>query len=264
MRLLKSTSVFSGTTLPSRTNPSAQRDTLPYSPRGKVFIFFVVVVQLLSVWLSVTSGTVGLQHTRLPCPSLSPGICSNSCPLSQWCYPTISSSIFPFSSCLQSWPASASFPMSCLFVSHSQSTGASAFASVLPMDIQSWFLWGLTGLISLQSKGLSSLLQHHSSKASILRHSTFLMVQLSHLYMTTRKTIALTRWTLVSKEMSLLFNMLSRCIIAFLPECLFISLNYHQIIFFNLPQNCSCTFPKALITFISIISLQLYSFTKFL
>ena len=96
-----------------------------------------------------------LQHSRLPCPSLSPRACSNSCPLSRWCYPTISSSVIPFSSCLQSLPASRSLPVSWLFTSDGQSTGASAAASVLPMNIQGWFPLGLTGFISLQSKGLS-------------------------------------------------------------------------------------------------------------
>ena len=96
----------------------------------------------------------GLQHTRLPCPSLSPGIGLNSCPLSQWCRPIISSSVTPFS-CLQTFPASESFPMSDVFTSGGQSTGALAFASVLPMKIQGWFPLALTGLIFLQSKGLS-------------------------------------------------------------------------------------------------------------
>ena len=97
----------------------------------------------------------GLQHTRLPCPALSPGVCSTSCPLSQWCHPTISSSVIPFSSCPQSFPASGSYPMSQLFASGGQSIGASASASVLPMDIQGWFPLGLTGLSSLLTKGLS-------------------------------------------------------------------------------------------------------------
>ena len=96
----------------------------------------------------------GLQHTRLSCPSLSPGICSNSCPSSQWCHPTISSSVVPFSSCLQSFPASGSFPKSQFFTSGGQRIGASASASVLPMNIQDWFPLGLTDLITLQSKGL--------------------------------------------------------------------------------------------------------------
>ena len=96
----------------------------------------------------------GLQHTRLPCPSPSPGACSNSCPLSRWCHPTISSSVAPFS-CLQSFPASGPFAVSQLFLSDGQSIGDSASASVVPMTIQDWFPLGLTGLISLQSKGLS-------------------------------------------------------------------------------------------------------------
>ena len=166
-----------------------------------------------------------LQHARLPFPLLSPQVCSNSCPLSRWCHPTISSSIVPFSSCLQSFPASGSFQVSWLFTSDDQVIGASASASVLPVNIQGLFLLGLTGLISLLSKGLASLFQHHSSKASNFWCLAFLMVQLSHPYMTTEKTIALTRWTFVSKIMSLLFNMLSRFVIAFLPssKCLLIS-----------------------------------------
>ena len=111
-----------------------------------------------------------LQHTRLPCPPLSLGICSNSCPLSPWCHPTISSSVTPFSSCSQSFTASMSFSMSWLFTSGGQSIGASVSASVLPVNIQGWFPLGLTSLISLLSK---SLLQHHSLKASIFQCSAF-------------------------------------------------------------------------------------------
>ena len=96
-----------------------------------------------------------LQLARLPCPSPTPGAYSNSGPLSRWCHPTISSSVIPFSSCLQSFPASGPFPMSQLFISGGQSIGASVSASVLPMNVQDWFPLGLTGLISLQSKGLS-------------------------------------------------------------------------------------------------------------
>ena len=99
--------------------------------------------------------THGLQHTRLSCPSPNPGACSNSCPLSQWCHPTISSSVVPFSSCLQSCPPSGSFPVSQLFKSGGQSIAASAYASILLMDIQGWFPLGLAGLTSLLSKGLS-------------------------------------------------------------------------------------------------------------
>ena len=97
----------------------------------------------------------GLQHAQLSCPSLSPGACSNSCLLSRWCHPTISSSVIPFSSCLQSSPALRSFPMSQLLASDGQSIGVSASASVLPVNIQGWFSLVLTGLISLLSKGLS-------------------------------------------------------------------------------------------------------------
>ena len=115
--------------------------------------------------------------------------------------------------------------MNLLFDSSGQSIGASISASVLPMNIQDWFPLGLTGFICLQSKGLLYLLQHHSSKALILQCSAFFMVQLSCAYMTTGKIIALTIWTFVSKVMSLIFNMLSRFVIAFLlrSKCLLIS-----------------------------------------
>ena len=97
----------------------------------------------------------GLQHARPPCPSPTPGVYSNSCPLSWWCHPTISSSVVPFSSCLQSFPASGSFQMSQFFASDGQNIRISASASVLPMNILDWFPLGWTGWISLQSKGLS-------------------------------------------------------------------------------------------------------------
>ena len=97
----------------------------------------------------------GLQHARPPCPSPTPRVYSDSCPLSQWCHPTISSSVIPFSSCLQSFPASGSFPVSQFFTSVGQSMGASSSTSVLPMNVQDWFPLGWTGWISLQAKGLS-------------------------------------------------------------------------------------------------------------
>ena len=118
------------------------------------FIYFCLLLLLLSC--SVVSNSLqpcGLQHARLLCPS-SPGVCSNSCPLSQWCHPTITSSVVPFSSCLHSFPASGSCPSSQLFSSGGQSIGASVSAPVLPVNIQDWFPLGLTGLISLLSKGL--------------------------------------------------------------------------------------------------------------
>ena len=124
---------------------------------------------------------------------------------------------YPFS-CPQFFSASGSFPMSWLFPSGGQSMGASTSVSVLPMNIQDLFPLGLTGLISLLSNGLKSLLQHHSPNASILWHLAFFMVQLSYPYMTTEKIIALTIQTFVGKVMSLLVNMLSRFVIAFLPR----------------------------------------------
>ena len=140
------------------------------------------------------SDSLRLQDARPPCPSPTHGVYSNSCPLSWWFHPTISCSALPFSSRLQSFPASGSFQMSQCFTSGGQSIGVSASASVLPLNIQDWFPLGRTGWIS-------SLLQHHSSKASILWCSAFFIVQLSHPYMTTGKTIALTRWTFVNKVM---------------------------------------------------------------
>ena len=170
---------------------------------------------------SVTSDSLrpyGLQHTRLPYPLPIPRAYSNSCLLSQWCHQTISSSVVPFSSCLQSFWASGSFQMI-----GSQSNGASASASVLPMHILDWFPLGWTGWISLQSKGLSRVF----SNTTVQKHH-FFGVQLSlqsNSHIHTGKTIALTRQAFVGKVMSLLFNMLSRLVIAFLPrsKCLFIS-----------------------------------------
>ena len=147
----------------------------------------------------------GLQHARPPCPSPTRWAYPNSCPLSWWCYPTLSSSVVLFSSCPQSFPASGSFQMSQLFTSGGQSIGVSASTSVLPMNTQDWSPLGWTGWISFQSKGLSRVFSNHRSKASILQHSAFFIVQLSQLYMTTGKTTALTRWTFVGKVMSLFF-----------------------------------------------------------
>ena len=158
------------------------------------------------------------QHSRPPCPSPTPGVHSDSHPSSQWCHPAISSSIVPFSSCPQSLPASESFPMSTLRMRWPKYWSFSF--SIIPSK-------EIPGLISFRMDWLNllavqwtlkSLLQHHSSKASILRHSAFFTVQLSHPYMTTGKTIALTRRAFVGKVMSLLLNMLSRLVITFLPR----------------------------------------------
>ena len=153
-----------------------------------------------SLWLQ------GLQHARLSCPSPSSGDCSNACPLSRWCHPTISSSVVPFSSCLQSFPA-------CVF------SNESAFCirwpkywkvsfSISPSNEHPGLIcFRMDWLDLLAVRGtLKSLLQHHLSKWLILWHSAFLMVQLSHPYMTTGKTIALTVWTFAGKGTSLLFK----------------------------------------------------------
>ena len=158
------------------------------------------------------------QHARPPCPSPTPRVYPNPCP-SWWCHSTCSSSVIPFSPCPQSFLASRSFPMSQLFTSGGQNIGVSASTSVLPVNTQDWSPLGWTGWISLQSKGtLKNLLQHHGSKASILQRLAFFIVQLSHTYLTTGKTIALIRQNFVGKVMSLLFNILSRLVINFLPR----------------------------------------------
>ena len=173
----------------------------------------VVVAKLLShVWLFATSWT---EASQLLCPPLSPGVCSDSCPLSQWCYLTISSSATPFSFCFQSFPTSGSFPMNqvrwpnWLF----SNNPFNEYSRLISFRID-WF-----DLLALQVT-LKSLLQNHNSKASILQLSVFCRVHLSHLYTTTGKTIALTIWIFVRKQ-SLLLNMLPRFVIAFHPRSIF-------------------------------------------
>ena len=143
---------------------------------------FFVVQSLSCVWLFVTPLTA---DTKLPCPSPSPGVCSNSGPLSRWCHPTISSSVVPFSSCLQSLPASGSFPMSQFFEYGSQNTGISASTSVLPINTQDRFPLGWNGWISLQSKGLSRVFnttvqkhQFFGTQLSLQSNSTFASILL--------------------------------------------------------------------------------------
>ena len=185
----------------------------------------------------------GLQYARFPCPSPTLRACSNSCSLSQWCHPIISSSVIPFSSCLQSFPASGSFPMSQFFTSGCESIGASALASVLPMNIKDWYPLRLTGLISLKCKGCSRVF----SNTTVQKH-WFFGTQLSlwsnsHIYTwLLEKTIALIRWTFVSKVMSLLFNKLSRLVITFLPRSkhLFISWLQPSEVILEPPQNKIC------------------------
>ena len=179
------------------------------------FDFFIILFSSVQFSLSVVSDSLRpheQQHARPLCPSPTPRVHPNPCPLSQWYHPAISSSVIPFSSCLQSFPASGSLFQ---WVSFSHQV-----AQVLEFQLQH------PGLISrmdwlhlLAVQGtLKSLLQHHSSKASILQHSAFFLAQLSHPHMTTGKTIALTRWTFVGKVMSLLLHMLSRLVITFLPR----------------------------------------------
>ena len=175
--------------------------------------------------LSNSSQSHGLQHARVPCSSPTPRACSHSCKSSHWCYPTISSSVIPFSSYFQSFPASGSFPRSQFFGSGGQSIGVSASASVLLMNIQDWSPLELTGLISLLSKGHLRVF----SSSTVQRHQFFgtqpfycPALTSVHDYW---KNHTLTRQTFVGKVMSLLFHMLSRLVIAFLPrsKCLLIS-----------------------------------------
>ena len=157
----------------------------------------------------------GPQHARPPCPSPTPRVYPNSRPLSQWCHPAISSTAIPFSYCPQSFPASGSFQISQFFTSGGQTIGVSFSFNISPSNEHlglSSFRMDWLDLFAVQGT-LKSLLQHHSSKASILWHSSFFIVQFSHPYMTTGKNIALTRWTIVGKIMSLFFNMLSRLVI---------------------------------------------------
>ena len=160
-----------------------------------------------------------LQHARPPCPSPTPGVHPNPCPSSWWCHPTISFSVFPFSSCSQSFPAPGSFPMSQLLAPGGQSIGVLASASVLPMNTQDWSPLRWTGWISLQSEGLSRV----SSNTTVQKHQ-FFGAQF-FLDSSFGKTKVLTRWTSVGKVTFLLFNMQFRLVIIFLPrsKCLFIS-----------------------------------------
>ena len=195
-------------------------EPLPQSPQGLQLSVCQSAALLFSH--SVVSGSLrlhGLQHARLPCPSLSSRVCSNSCPLSRRCHPSISLSVSPFCSCPQSFPASGSFPVESVLRIRWPKCWSFSF-SISPFNEYSAlisFTIDCFDLLAVQGT-LKSLLQHHSSKTSILWHSAFFVVQLSHLYMTTGKTIALTRQIFVGKVISLLFNMLSRLVIAFLPR----------------------------------------------
>ena len=179
----------------------------------------------------------GLQHASLPCPSPSPEACSHSWPLSQRYHPSISSSVVPFSSHLQSFPASGSSLVSWLFTSCGQRSfsfnisPSNEYSGLISFRIDWFHRFAAQGT-------LKSLLQPHSSKASILQHSAFFMVQLSHTYMTTGKTIALTLQIFVTKVVSLFFNMLFKFVIAFLPK------SKHLLILWLQPPSAVILEPK--------------------
>ena len=207
-------------------------------------IEYFSIVRFTRSVVSNSSQPHGLQHTKPPCPSPTPEAYSNSCPLHQCFHPTIPSSVIHFSSLLQSFPCIMIFSKESVL--HIQWPKYWHFSfSISPSN-------EYLGLISfridwmdlLAAQGtLKSLLQHQSSKASILQHSAFFIVQLSHPYMTTGKTIDLTRWTFVGKVMSLLFNILSRLVITFLPRSnrLFISwLQSPSAVILEPPQNKVC------------------------
>ena len=168
-----------------------------------------------------------MQHASLPCPSVSPSLCSNSCALSRWCHPTISSSAIPFSSCPQSFPVLGSFLMRQLFASGDRSiwnfsfsiSSSNEYSELISFRVD-WFY-----LLAVQET-LESLLQHHSSKIPILQHTTFFMIQLSHPYVTTGESVAVIMRTFVGQVMSLLFNMLSGFVIAFLPRSKSLSFSF--------------------------------------
>ena len=171
--------------------------------RGFVYIkaLFLIRIKFSCSVMSDSLRRNGLQHARLPCPSPNPGVCSNSCPSSWWCHPTIPSSLAPFPFCPQIFPTSGSFTMSQLFVSGGQVIGASVL--VLPLNIQGWLPLGLTGYSPCsrrdsQESSLAPLFEDISS-------SEFFMVQYSHPYMTTRKNIALNIQPFFGKVMSLFF-----------------------------------------------------------
>ena len=208
-------------------------DSLPFNWRGpKIWSINVVnarlwgkgtwssvqfswVQSLSRIWLLATPWTAARRH---PCPSPTPGVHPNPWPSSWWCHPTISSSVVPFSSCPQSFSASGSFPMSTYHIRWPKYWSFSFSISPTNEDLGLIsFRMDWLDLLAVQGT-LKSLLPHHSSKASILQHSAFFIVQISHPYMTTIKTITLTKRTFVDKVMPLLFNMLSRLVITFLPR----------------------------------------------
>ena len=171
----------------------------------------------------------GMQHSRHSSPSPTSRDPSNSCPLSQWCHPTISSSVFPFSSHLQYFPALGFFSSEPVLRIRCPKFWSFSFNISPSSEYSGLISFRIEWLDILAVQGtLKSLLQHHGSKAPILRHSAFFIVQLSHPHMTTRKSITLSRQTFVGKVMSLFFSMLSRLIIAFLPRSRYLLISWLQ------------------------------------
>ena len=194
-------------------------NTLNKRQWGKKNQYFIIwdSVQYSSVDQSCPTLCDPMNCSQASLSITNPEVFSNSCPLSRWCHLTVSSSVIPFY-CAQSFPASGTFQMSQFFASGGQSIGVSASTSVLPMNTQDWSPLGWTGWTPLQSKGLSRVF----SNTTVWKHQflafSFFTVQLSHPYMTTGNTMALTRWIFVDKVISLLFNMLARLVITFLPR----------------------------------------------
>ena len=208
-RILEWVAVLSPGHLPNlgmeRVSPALQAVSLHLSHQGSPKI---VSIQFSVSVVSDSLQPHGLQHARPPRPLPTPRVYSTSCSLSQWCHPMISS-VVPFSSCFQSFPASGSSPMSQFFTSGGQSIGVSASALVLPMNIQDWFPLGWTGWISLQSKGLSRVFSNTIAQKHKFFGSQLSSQSNSHIHTwLLKKTIVLTKWTFVGKVMSLLFNML--------------------------------------------------------
>ena len=187
------------------------------------------------------------QHARPPCPSPSPGVHTDSHPSSQWCHPAISSSVVLFSSWPQSLPASEVFSNESPLCMRWPKYWSFSFSIIPSKEHPGLISFRVDWLDLLAVQGtLKSLLQHHSSKASILQCSAFFIVSILHLYMATGKTLALTRWTFVGQVMSLLFNMLSRLVIAFLPRSKHLLISWLQL-GLTFWKFCESVFPIVLI-----------------
>ena len=190
---------------------------------------YILLLQFSSSVVSTSLWPHGLEHVRPTCPSPTPGACSNSCPLSWWCHSTKPSSVIPFSSCLQPFPASVISSESVLCIRWPKYWSFSF--SISPSNEYSGLISFRNDCLDLHALPgtLKGILQHHSSKASVLQCSAFFMGQFSHLYLTTGKTIALTRCTFINKVISLLFNTMSSFVIAFLPRSKHLLISWVQL-----------------------------------